>query len=121
MPRWLKYGILFTAFLLLASLPLARQSEPGSPGSVEGSITCAKGPVADASVQARNLMSGAEFNVKSNAAGHYEILNLEPERYSLWVEAPGHDSVWIPEIAVEHGQTTRRDIRLEWSRKRPTS
>ncbi len=72
----------------------------------------ARGPVVNASVEARSLFSGAVVTTQSDAGGRYLIENLRPGAYSLWVEAPGHDSVWIPRVAVEAGQTTQEDIQL---------
>lgn len=117
MPRWLKFAVLILALLLLASIPLARQFESGS---IEGVITNDHGPLSKAAVQARNVMSGAEFNAESAINGHYILENLEPGRYSLWVRAQGHDSVWIPRIVVERGETAHKDIHLERSHSVPT-
>jgi hypothetical protein len=117
MPRWLKFVLLMLALLFLASLPLARQFETGS---MEGVITNAQGPVAQAAVEARNVMSGAVFQVESDAEGRYKLEYLRPGRYSLWVRAPGHDSLWIPQIFVERGEVARKDVRLEKTRSGPT-
>ncbi len=113
MPRWIKFTLLIFAFLLVAAIPLARQFETGS---IEGSITDARGPVAGASVEARNLVSGDVFNAESDANGEYILEHLRPGQYSLWVEARGHDSLWVPRVVVEHGQAAREDVRLAQSR-----
>jgi hypothetical protein len=125
MPRWLKFGLLIMLFLLLASIPLARQFDTGS---IEGFITNDRGPVANASVEARNVMSGAIFRVESDMDGHYSLGNLRPGRYTLLVKASEYDSLWIPEIAVEPGQLVRKDMllaarithRLDLTRSTPT-
>ena len=109
MSSTLKYALLIAVVLLLASIPLAMQREPAS---IDGFITNQDGPIAQASVEARNVMSGSVARVQSDAVGHYKLVSLPPGRYSLWIQAPAHDSVWIREVIVKEGRTTRRDIRL---------
>ena len=104
----LKYALLIALVLLLAAIPLAMQRDTGS---IEGTITDQYGPIAKASVEARNVMSGDVFRGESDAAGHYR-LGVPQGRYSLWVKAAEHDSQWIRELIVEQGRTTHRDIRL---------
>lgn len=116
MARWLKITLVLSAFLLLAAIPLAMQLETGS---LEGSVTNDRGPVANASIEVRNVITGAIVYVESDAGGQYAVEQLRSGRYSLWVEARGHDSLWIPQIVVEGGQATRHDIRLERSRMGP--
>jgi hypothetical protein len=104
----LKYALLIAFVLLLASIPLAMQRDTGG---IDGLIADEHGPIAKASVEARNTMSGVVFRAQSDAAGHYKV-SLPQGRYSLWVKAPEHDSQWIREVVVEQGRTTRRDVRL---------
>jgi carboxypeptidase family protein len=105
----LKYALLIVVLLLLVSIPLAMQREAGG---IDGVIANDSGPIARASVEARNVMSGSVFRAESDAAGHYRLKSLPQGRYSLWVKAPKHDSVWIRELIVEHDRTTHQDIRL---------
>lgn len=109
MPRWLKYVLLFLTLMLIASVPLAMQLESGS---IEGVITDNHAPLAHASVEARNVMTGAVHRVESDDWGNYKVEGLRSGRYSLWVQAPGHESVWIREVIVERGQATRKDVDL---------
>ena len=109
MTRGLKFGLLILLLLLLASVPLAMQLETGS---IEGVITDDLGLVAEASVEARNVMSGTVFSTKSDEVGHYKLVDLRAGRYSLWVEASGHDLIWIRQVIVERGQTAHNDIRV---------
>ncbi len=112
MARWLKIAVLALAFLLLASIPLARQFETGS---IEGTITDIKGALANASVEARNLLTGTVVDIQSDAGGQYLLDRLQPGPYSLWIEAHGHDSLWISRVIVEAHQTTRQDAYLNQS------
>jgi Carboxypeptidase regulatory-like domain len=110
MSSTVKFALLIAfLLLLLVSIPLAMQR---ASGSIEGVITNHHGPLAKASVEARNVMSGVVFRAESDAAGHYKLEGLPPGRYSLWAKAAGHDSEWIREVVVERGQTSRRDIQL---------
>jgi hypothetical protein len=109
MSSTLKYALLIAVLLLLASIPLAMQRETGG---IDGLITNESGLIAKASVEARNVMSGAVFRAETDASGRYRLERLPEGRYSLWVRALGHDSVWIREVVVEHGQAAHRDIRL---------
>jgi hypothetical protein len=109
MPRWLKYVVLISILLLIGSIPLAMQIESGS---IEGTITDGKVPLANATVEARNVMTGMVIHTESDIKGNYRIEGLRAGRYSLWVQAPGHDSMWIREVVVERGHTTRRDVDL---------
>jgi hypothetical protein len=109
MPRWLKVSLLIFGFLLVAAIPLARQFETGS---IEGVITDSRGPVAGVSIETRNLASGDFFHAETDAGGNYLFKNLRPGPYSLWVEAPGHDSLWVPRVIVEGNQVTNEDIHL---------
>ena len=109
MARWLKMTLAAAVFLLLAATPLAREFDTGS---IEGLIMNNRGPVAHAMVEARNVMSGATFCVESDKDGHYKVAELRAGRYSLWVNAAGHDSIWIPQILVERGATVHKDVFL---------
>ncbi len=116
MSRTVKYALLIAAVLLLASIPLAMQRDTGE---INGVITDERGPVAKASLEVRNVMSGMVLHATSDAAGHYRLESVPQGRYSFWVQAPAHDSVWIREVVVEQGRTTRRDIRLAKSPSDP--
>lgn len=109
MSSTLKYLLLIALVLLLASIPLAMQRDTGG---INGLITDEHGPIAKASIEARNVMSGIVFRARSDTAGRYKLMDLPQGRYSLWVKAAEHDSEWIREIVVEHGRTTHYDVRL---------
>lgn len=105
----LKYALLIAVLLLLVSIPLAMQRETGG---IDGLISNENGPIAKASVEARNVITGAVFRAQSDAAGRYKLESLPQGRYSLWAKGSEHDAEWIREVIVEHGRSTRRDIRL---------
>ncbi len=109
MPRWLKYLLLFLLVLLASSIPLAMQP---ATGSIQGKVADESGPVARATVEARNVVTGVVYRATSDASGRYTLGSVRAGSYSLWVTAEGHDSIWVREITVERGQTAHEDIRL---------
>jgi len=98
---------LILLIVLLAAVPLAWQSQGGA---IEGIVTDQWGPIAGATITARNVMHGDVFSAVTNSGGHYRFDSLRPGRYSLWVEAPEHESMWAPQVLVEHGQTSVRNV-----------
>jgi hypothetical protein len=108
MPRWLKYVLLALILMLIASIPLAMQFDRGS---IQGTILDNVGPVAKASVEARNVMTGSVTRAESDAGGNYKPQGLRAGRYSLWIQAASRDSIWIREVTVERG-ATRKDVDL---------
>jgi carboxypeptidase family protein len=112
MTRGLKLGRLIPMLMLLATISIAMQLDTGS---IEGVIMNDLGPIAKASVEASNVTSGVVFRTVSDETGHYKLTNLRAGRYSLWVRAPGYDSIWLPKIVVEPGQASHPDIHLSKS------
>jgi hypothetical protein len=105
----MKYGLLILLLLWLASIPLAMQFDTGS---IDGVIMDEAGSVSNASVDARNVLSGAEFHAESDAVGYFKLENLPSGRYSLWVRAAGHDSLWVPSIPMERGEAVHQNLHL---------
>jgi hypothetical protein len=107
----------FFLFLLMASVPFAKQWRQGptgdSTGGIEGLVVDQAGiPIAQARLQACNTMRGDCRITLSDTSGSYRIDGLVPGRYSLWAEARMHNSEWTPMLIVEEGQMTRHDIQL---------
>jgi len=109
MPRWFTYAVLMALLLLLASVPLAKQFDTGS---IQGVVSDQVGPLPQALVEARDLATQTIQDTESDLDGAYLLENLHPGKYSLWVQARYHDSLWIQQIAVQSGQTVHRDIHL---------
>lgn len=107
----------FFLFLLMASVPFAKQWRQGPTGSatggIEGLVMDQAGiPIAQARLQACNTMRGDCSSTLSDTNGSYRIEGLVQGRYSLWAEAKMHNSEWTPMLIVEEGQMTRHDIQL---------
>ena len=66
MHRSLKFALLTMSVVLLASVPFAK---PFDTGTLEGMISSARGTVEDASIEVRNIMSGAMFRTESDVLG----------------------------------------------------
>ena len=112
-----KFLPLFFLFLLMVSVPFAKQWRQGAPnsatGGIEGVVMDQAGmPIAQARLQACNTMRGDCTSTLSEASGSYRIDGLVAGRYSLWAEAKMHNSEWTPMVIVEEGQMTRHDIQL---------
>ena len=112
MSSWLKFPLLTALMLMTASVPKARIADDGQ---IEGFVRDQAGPIAGASVEIHNLVTGAMQRGESDALGRYLFVKVRPGRYSLWVEAMGHDSVWIPRIVVDYGQAVQQNIFLNRS------
>lgn len=111
--RNLKY-VLPVVIPLAFALSLATDFRLSTKGSIEGYVMDNSGPpIPRASIQAFNIIHGGFSAAISEPNGHYQIVDLASGRYSLWVEAKGYASEWIPVLIVEEGQATKKDIRLK--------
>lgn len=117
MPRGIRYVFLALILLLIGSVPLAMQFDTGS---IVGTVVDEAGPVVNASVEARNLISGAQAQAGTDQTGRYVLSGLRQGRYSMWVRAPRHDSVWLAHVVVASGQTAVRDVFLRRLETGPT-
>ncbi|HEY6346138.1 MAG TPA: carboxypeptidase-like regulatory domain-containing protein [Bryobacteraceae bacterium] len=73
MSSLIKYVLLGSILLLLASIPLARQSDSGR---LEGVVTSESGLVATASVELRNVLTGRVVYCDTNENGLYSFEDL---------------------------------------------
>ena len=110
----MKPGVAVVVGLLVAAPAFAQ----GNRGSITGTVSGPDGlVVAGATVQAINVSSGAVSEAQSSKAGTYEVPDLVPGSYELSVPVIGF--TFLPyskkDLAVQAGQTSRVDVRLEWS------
>jgi len=96
-----------TALVLIGAFPIELQRKTGA---IEGFVVDQWGPVAAASLTARNLISGTTVHGKSDSQGHYRLDGLHAGTYSIWVEAVGHDSIWVMRVQVERGLDAQQDM-----------
>ena len=119
MSNWMKFALLALLLLLIASIPLA-MVQPYT-GSIEGFITDEAGPVPAAAIEAHQQATSVFVHAETDATGYYRIDNLRTGRYSLWVQAAGHDSVWIAQVSVERDHVTHEDVMMrQWRNRLPT-
>ncbi len=69
--------------------------------------------VPNAAVTAKNLGTGLERSVKSDANGNYSISNLQVGHYSITVTVPGFETTSIPDIELQVGQSATVDPVLQ--------
>lgn len=106
--------------LFLAVLPLAAfffmtrtLTAQSVYGQVSGRLTAGAGtPVSGASVNLTSVQTGARARTKSDAGGHFAILNLAPDLYQIDVQADGFKRVQAT-IAVSADSTTTVDVPLQ--------
>lgn len=108
MSNWMKFGLLAFLFLLISAIPLAMM-QPDA-GSIEGLVADEMGPVAGATVEVHQQVTGVFLHAESDMVGYYRVENLRAGHYSLWVEAGNHDSVWIAQVMVDRGKVARQDV-----------
>ena len=112
MRRWLLLGFLVSVLLLPASIHIIKPME----GALEGLVTDDRGPVQEAVLEVRNEMTGDCRFTESDAVGYYRFEDLRGGRYSLWVRAAGHDSLWLFNLVIPRGHTVRQDLRMRITR-----
>lgn len=113
MAHWLKLSIVALLLLMAAAIPLAMQRATGPSGGVlEGTLTDETGPVTGATVEAQHLASGAMTRAVTDQRGFYRLRALPRGWYSLWIVSSRNNSVSVPRIFVEEGETIRKDIRM---------
>ena len=96
-------------------LAIAVCLEAQSPlGSVTGlALDPSEAPVPEARVTLQNLATGARWETKTNASGHYLFPNLPPGEYTLSAEARGFNRLEVAAFPVAAFRTVRQDLRLE--------
>ncbi|HEX4275740.1 MAG TPA: TonB-dependent receptor [Bryobacteraceae bacterium] len=104
--RWHLTTIVFFVF----STSLFSQSR----GTITGTVSDPTGDaVANASVEAKNVDSGAMYPVASSATGNYTIGELPEGNYELTVAAPGFKKYVRGGLTVQVAQTVRIDVVLQ--------
>lgn len=109
--RFIVLSVLLTGLCCLSSPQLANA---GVTGSISGIVTDKSGAViAGAQVTARNVETGIEQTVKSDADGHYVFVSLPPGHYDLRIQSSGFKSYQQTSIAIEVNAALRVDVTLQ--------
>ena len=87
-PRWV--GLIFTILMFLAAASTAFGQAASGTGTISGLVTDATGAVVpEADVIVRNMGTNVARNLKSNDAGLYEAVSLQPGSYEVKATKPG--------------------------------
>jgi len=93
--------------LLLVSHAYAQSN----PATMNGTVSdTAHTPVAGASIQAKNVQTGAVYKAVSGVMGDYTLSQLPPGAYELSVTSFGFKGYERKDIVIQAGQTLRVDI-----------
>ncbi|MCU1338416.1 MAG: hypothetical protein JWO19_3997 [Bryobacterales bacterium] len=99
-----------SCYLFVLTLPIFAQSDRGT---ITGTIADPAGAVvAGASIQVRNVETGASYQVGSSATGNY-VVPLPTGTYEMSVNVQGFKKYLRTNIAVPVAQTLRIDVVLE--------
>jgi len=97
--------------MLLSSLAALAQS---GVGVITGVVSDPdRAVVANATIQAKNVATGAIYKAVTSPNGDYTLSRLSPGSYELSINLPGFKAYEQRNIALQAGQTLRTDIRLE--------
>lgn len=108
MAHLLKMTAVALLLLLGVTIPLAM---PPASGTIEGVVRNDRGPIPNAKVEAQHT-SGEVARAVSDSSGFFRLAGLRRGAYSLWITAPAHVAARIPQVFVEEGVTTRKDVSL---------
>jgi len=91
---------------------VAAASAQSDYGTITGSVSdTARTPVAGASIQAKNVETGAVYKASSVQAGNYTLSQLPPGKYQLTARSFGFKGYEHKDVVVvQPGQTQRVDI-----------
>ena len=105
-----KYGTVIVAFF--AAIAMAAPASAQSTGTIQGNITDAQGSVVPGTtVTVRNVATGVERSVVSDAAGDYLAPSLAPGLYRIEASLSGFQNQ-VREVDVEVARTAVVNIRL---------
>jgi hypothetical protein len=77
-------------------------------GSIAGTVLDQQSAVvANATVHATEVATGAKFSSQSDSQGYFELRSLPIGSYSLTIEAPGFHKVQLNDVIVEAGRTNK--------------
>ena len=83
-------------------------------GAIRGTVTDPQGAVVpQATVVVKNVATGVETRLVTNAAGFYLAPELVPGVFLVRIEAPGFAAVEIKDLVVGAGTTVTQDVELK--------
>jgi hypothetical protein len=110
----MRTAVLRIVSTLLLLAPGARLWGQSTTGELVGTITDASGAIVpQASIDVREVNTGAVRRGVSNARGDYIVRALPIGKYEVAVESTGFKRLLRPEVVVEVEQSVRADFVLE--------
>jgi hypothetical protein len=101
----------FIACLTIATLPAFGQ---GVNGTITGTVTDPSASViSGATVQAKNIETGALYTAASTTTGNYAIPNVPVGTYTVTATVPGFKIYTHTNLAITAGQVLKEDISLQ--------
>jgi hypothetical protein len=106
-----------TKLFLVAAIALllfgAPRAEDPDTGTLEGRVTDGTdAAIPGAKVSVRNNFSGNVAVAMTDTNGFYRLYGLQQGRYSAFATAEGYGCVWVFNVAVYRGESTRLDFVL---------
>lgn len=99
-------------FILLATVPMFCQQ--AYYGGIVGNVTDPSGAVVPgAAVKVTNVETGVTLELKTNAQGIYQALNLNPSTYKATVTVQGFKTFVRENVILQGGQQVRADAQLQ--------
>ena len=104
---------LLSSLLFLSLFVITQHAMAAPVGSGVGVVKDATGAVVDkAKLTLKRISTNAVFSTTSDASGNFHFSDLNPDVYTLTVEAPGFKRVVISEVTILVDQDTRIDVTL---------
>jgi Carboxypeptidase regulatory-like domain/TonB-dependent Receptor Plug Domain/TonB dependent receptor len=103
-------ALVFSVIFIASAALLTAQS---TTGSISGTVTDqSKGILPGATVEVRNVETGAIRSIVTDSAGRYRALSLTPGRYSVTADLSGFTKATTNEVLVQIGTDVPVDLTL---------
>lgn len=108
----------FTPFLFVLALVLmfstSALAQLNPTGTLTGTVTDAQGAaIVGANITITDPTTGAVFNAKTEADGHFQVANLPPANYTLTVEVAGFKKTQMTNVTILVSKTNDVPIKME--------
>jgi outer membrane receptor protein involved in Fe transport len=108
--RWFR---VFVLGLLLVAFPAITRAQSTTSGAIVGTVRDPSGAVIPgAKVTAVNQGTNSQSSTTTDSNGHYLIINLPPERYTVQIGANGFGGFRQENVIVEVGRSSNVDATL---------
>jgi len=101
-----------TLALVAASVALPSLALAGTLGGINGKVTDAKTGAPVAGAQLRISSPSQTVTTTTDAHGHYIVLSLQPDTYTITAVKPGYSAQSVTGETVNADQTQQYDLEL---------